>query len=90
MRQIDSGAEYVAMEVSSHGIAQGRINGDVEKGTQGLTANDALEIQKKLLGLIMNDFVHGLEIKAAQLGNNAGMVGAVKYFIESSIREITV
>ena len=27
MRQIDSGAEYVAMEVSSHGIAQGRING---------------------------------------------------------------
>ncbi len=27
VRQIDSGAEYVAMEVSSHGIAQGRING---------------------------------------------------------------
>ncbi|WP_297955223.1 DUF4832 domain-containing protein [uncultured Ruminococcus sp.] len=35
-----------------HLTAQGRINGDVEKGTQGLTANDALEIQKKLLGLI--------------------------------------
>lgn len=27
LRQIDLGAEYIAMEVSSHGIAQGRIDG---------------------------------------------------------------
>ena len=31
----------------------------------------------------MNDFVDGLEIKAAELGNNAGMVGAVKYCMDS-------
>lgn len=51
----------------------------------GVSAQDELLIKplrKKLLGLIMNDFVHGLEIKAAELGNNAGMVGAVKYLID--------
>jgi hypothetical protein len=35
-----------------HLMAQGRINGDVAGSKDGLTVNDALEIQKKLLGLI--------------------------------------
>ncbi len=29
---------------------QGRLNGDVDKSTKGLTANDALMIQEHLLG----------------------------------------
>ncbi|MBR3667923.1 MAG: DUF4832 domain-containing protein [Ruminococcus sp.] len=36
----------------NHLTEQGRINGDVEGGKNGLTSNDALEIQRKLLGLI--------------------------------------
>lgn len=52
----------------------------------GVSAQDELLIKplrEKLLGLLMHDFLDGLEIKAAELGNNAGMVGAVKYFIDS-------
>lgn len=52
----------------------------------GVSAQDELLVKplaKKLNGMLMPDFIDGLEIKAAELGNNAGMVGAVKYFIDS-------
>ena len=38
-----------------HLTEKGRINGDVDKGTEGLTSNDALEIQRYLLKLIKWD-----------------------------------
>jgi mannan endo-1,4-beta-mannosidase len=34
-----------------HITEQGKLNGDVEASSKGLTSNDALEIQKYLLGL---------------------------------------
>ena len=37
---------------SKHMKTQGKINGDVDKSTEGLTANDALRIQEYLLGKI--------------------------------------
>ena len=33
-----------------HMTEQGKVNGDVDKSTEGLTANDALAIQEYLLG----------------------------------------
>ena len=41
----------------------------------------------KILELVQPDFADGLEIKAAELGNNAGMAGAVKYFMDSRARK---
>ena len=53
----------------------------------GVSAQDELlvkPLREKILDLVQPDFAEGLEIKAASLGNNAGMVGAVKYFIDSA------
>lgn len=58
----------------------------------GVSAQDELLIKplrEKILEMVQPDFADGLEIKAASLGNNAGMVGAVKYFIDSSARSST-
>lgn len=55
----------------------------------GVSAQNELLIKplrEKLLELIMPDFLEGLEIKAAELGNNAGMVGAVRYFMDREAR----
>ena len=41
-------------------------------------------LREKLLDLVQPDFADGLEIKSASLGNNAGMVGAVKYHIDKT------
>lgn len=38
-------------------------------------------LRNKVLELVMPDYADGLEFRAASLGNNAGMVGAVKYLI---------
>ena len=43
-------------------------------------------LREKILDLVQPDFADGLEIKAAELGNNAGMAGAVKYFMDSRAR----
>ena len=37
---------------SHHITEQGQSNGDVDTSSKGLTSNDALEIQKYLLGLL--------------------------------------
>ena len=39
-------------------------------------------LRDKVLSLIMNDFTDGLEFKSAELGNDAGIVGAVKYCLD--------
>ena len=55
----------------------------------GVSAQEDLLIKPlrdKILDLVQPDFAEGLQIKAAELGNNAGMAGAVKYFINSSAR----
>ena len=39
----------------SHITSQGMANGDVDEGSKGLTSNDALEIQRYLLGLVKWD-----------------------------------
>jgi len=55
----------------------------------GVSAQEDLLIKPlrdKILAMVQPDFADGLEIKAAMLGNNAGMAGAVKYFIDSSAR----
>ena len=39
-------------------------------------------LRDKVLSLIMNDFTDGLESKSAELGNDAGIVGAVKYCLD--------
>ena len=39
------------------------------------------------MGLIYPDFLDGLEFKAAELGNDAGMIGAVRYFMLTKGRE---
>ena len=54
----------------------------------GVSAQDELvirPIRSKVSGLIMQDFADGLEIKRAELGNDAGMVGAVKQLIDSQM-----
>ncbi|MBR0400085.1 MAG: ROK family protein [Mogibacterium sp.] len=38
-------------------------------------------LRKKVLSMIMPDFADGLEFKAASLGNNAGLTGAVYYLL---------
>jgi glucokinase len=56
----------------------------------GVSAQEDLLIRplrEKILDLVQTDFADGLEIKAAELGNNAGMAGAVKYFIDSMARK---
>lgn len=53
----------------------------------GVSAQEELLIrplQEKVLGNIMPDFAEGLEIRAAALGNDAGLAGAVKFFIDSA------
>lgn len=54
----------------------------------GVSAQDELVIQPiraKVNEMIMQDFADGLEIKRAELGNDAGMVGAVKHLIDSHL-----
>ena len=50
--------------------------------------NDLLikPVRDKVLRTVTPDMASELQIKAAALGNNAGMVGAVKYFIDSTDR----
>jgi glucokinase len=51
----------------------------------GVSAQDELlvkPLRRKVLETIKPDFTDGLEIKAASLGNNAGMIGAVCYLKE--------
>ena len=51
----------------------------------GVSAQEELMIKPvraKVLDTVTPDMASGLVLKAAELGNNAGMVGAVKYFIE--------
>ena len=43
-------------------------------------------LREKILDLVQPDFADGLEIKAAELGNNAGMAGAVRYVMDSRAR----
>ena len=45
-------------------------------------------LREKVLSLIYPDFADGLEIRAAGLGNDAGIVGAVRYFIRTKGQEI--
>lgn len=40
-------------------------------------------LKEKILGMVQPDFAEGLEVKPASLGNNAGMAGAVKYFMDT-------
>ena len=51
----------------------------------GVSAQHELLIKplaEKVSRFVMPDFADGLTIKAATLGNNAGMIGAVKYFMD--------
>lgn len=55
----------------------------------GVSAQEELLIKplrEKILELVQPDFADGLEIKAATLGNNAGMAGAVKYLMDREAR----
>lgn len=50
----------------------------------GVSAQEELvidPIRNKVMGLIMPDFADGLVIKRAKLGNDAGMVGAVRHWM---------
>ncbi len=38
-------------------------------------------LRERVLAMIMPDFADGLEFRAAELGNDAGIAGAVRYFI---------
>ena len=51
----------------------------------GVSAQNELlirPVRDKVIDTVTPDMASGLELRAAELGNNAGMVGAVKYFIE--------
>ena len=53
----------------------------------GVSAQEELlikPVREKVLKTVTPDMAAGLQIKAAALGNGAGMAGAVKYFIDSS------
>ncbi len=53
----------------------------------GVSAQDELlikPVRRKVLKTVTPDMAAELQVKAAALGNSAGMVGAVKYFIENS------
>ncbi len=41
-------------------------------------------LKSKVMNMIMPDFADGLEIRAAELGNDAGIVGAVRNFLNES------
>ena len=47
-------------------------------------------VRAKTLKTVTPDMAAGLQVKSAELGNNAGMVGAVKYFIDRSTWERTL
>ena len=52
----------------------------------GVSAQDDLlikPVRDKVLKTVTPDMAADLQLRAAELGNNAGMVGAVKYFIDS-------
>ena len=40
-------------------------------------------VKERVLSLVMPDFAESLEVKSAELGNDAGMVGAVKHLLDS-------
>ena len=51
----------------------------------GVSAQEELlikPVRSKVLRTVTPDMAAGLQLRAAELGNNAGMVGAVKYFID--------
>ncbi len=53
----------------------------------GVSAQEELLIKplrEKVLKMVMPDFAEGLIIRKAELGNNAGMAGAVKYHIDKT------
>ena len=53
----------------------------------GVSAQEELlvkPVREKVLKTVTPDMAAELQVKAAALGNNAGMVGAVKYFIDST------
>ena len=53
----------------------------------GVSAQEELlvkPVRAKVLKTVTPDMAAELQVKAAALGNNAGMVGAVKYFIDST------
>lgn len=53
----------------------------------GVSAQEDLlvnPVREKVLKTTTPDMANGLIVKAAALGNNAGMIGAVKYFIDSA------
>ena len=53
----------------------------------GVSAQEELLIKplrEKVLKMVMPDFAEGLIIRRAELGNNAGMAGAVKYHIDKT------
>lgn len=53
----------------------------------GVSAQEELlvkPLREKVLKMVMPDFAEGLVIKAAALGNSAGMAGAVKYHIDKT------
>ncbi len=45
-------------------------------------------LREKVISRIMPDFAEGLEFKSATLGNDAGMVGAVYYFLSRENRNL--
>jgi len=46
-----------------------------------------LPIRRKVNAIIMQDFTEGLVVKRASLGNDAGMVGAVKHLMDEQLIE---
>ena len=56
MQSLANPDKYGVNGTDSHHItSQGQSNGDVDSGSKGLTSNDALEIQRYLLGLVKWD-----------------------------------
>ena len=54
----------------------------------GVSAQEDLlvkPVREKVLKTTTPDMAEGLVVKAASLGNSAGMIGAVKYYIDSSL-----
>ena len=81
LKVVDAWTDEVAFGIA--GLVQ-IFNPEVVLIGGGVSVQEELVInpvREKVLALIMEDFTVGLQIKRAELGNDAGMVGAVKHLM---------
>lgn len=89
LKLIDQWTDEIAIGIASMVHI---FNPDIVLIGGGVSAQDELVIKpvsKKMGEFLMPDFADGLSIRRTELGNDAGMVGAVKHLIDEQMRVTT-